>query len=242
MKHIPIVILNKDRLGPLISLVEALRCRDYTNILIIDNKSSYAPLLNWYKEEECNGNIQIFHNTIGATLFDNGTFYRLACELNVEPFCSIIQNHYVFTDSDVVPHKDVPYDFIEQMISVCDEYAVDKVGLGLRLEDLPISEYTDPIRATEAQYWTNRLFNDTYELYQSVVDTTFAVYAPLAQPKWLGNCIRMGGQFTAHHMPWYYDVNQLPEDEAHYLRNLERNKGPVYSQNLKDDLTGKGIL
>jgi hypothetical protein len=34
-------------------------------------------------------------------------------------------------------------------------------------------------------------------------------------------------------MPWYYDINNLPEDEYHYLKNLEHNKGPVYSYKNK---------
>lgn len=242
MKHIPIVILNKDRLDPLILLVNSLRIRGYTNILIIDNKSTYQPLLDWYAGEEATGTIQVFHNTIHATLFDTGTFYRLAFELNVQPFCDIVKDYYVFTDSDVIPHESIPDNFIEQMVALCKQYPIHKIGLGLKIDDLPISAYTDHVINIESQYWADKVSNNEYELYKATIDTTFAIYSPNSKPIWSSNSIRMGGKFVASHMPWYYDMNNLPDDEKYYLQNLERNKGPVYSQNIKDTLTAQGVL
>ena len=60
MKNIPIVILNRDRLYPLIDQVNVLRQKGYNNITIIDNQSTYQPLLEWYKQD----GLDVFYNDI----------------------------------------------------------------------------------------------------------------------------------------------------------------------------------
>jgi len=229
MKQIPIVILNKDRLEPLKLLVDAMRSRDYNNIIVIDNQSTYQPLLDWYKES----GLDVFYNDIEATKFDNGTFYRLSYELQHPKFASIIQDYYVFTDSDVVPVESIPYDFIDNMISIVNKYQLHKVGLGLKIDDLPNVATTEHVVNTESQYWTNRL-DDEYVLFKAPVDTTFAVYAPNTLPIWSDFSLRMGGDYVAKHMPWYYDTNNLPEDELYYLTHLQYGRGPVYSIQVKE--------
>ena len=57
-KNIPIVILNRDRFHPLREQVECLQKYGYNNIIVIDNDSTYQPLLDWYKT----ANINVFHN------------------------------------------------------------------------------------------------------------------------------------------------------------------------------------
>jgi hypothetical protein len=85
--------------------------------------------LEWYRES----NIEVFYNNIPETLYDTGTFYRLAFEIKHKRFIDIVKNYYVFTDSDVIPEDEVPYDFIEHMIEVCSEFSIHKVGLSLRI-------------------------------------------------------------------------------------------------------------
>ena len=60
MKDIKIVILNRDRLYPLMEQVQSLKSRGYNNITIIDNQSAYQPLLDWYKESE----LDVFYNIV----------------------------------------------------------------------------------------------------------------------------------------------------------------------------------
>lgn len=230
MKDTPIIILNKDRLEPLKMLVEALQKRDYTNITIIDNQTTYQPTLDWYKVSGTN----VFINTIDQTLYDTGTFYRLACELNVHPFSELIKNYYVFTDSDVVPQSFAPDDFIDQMISVCKELNVPKVGMGLRIDDLPDNDFSKYVISLEAGMWTNKIPHESYDVYKAGVDTTFAVYAPNVPPLLMQNVVRMGGDFIAKHIPWYYEVANMPADELYYLNNLQANRGPAYSPQVKN--------
>lgn len=238
MKNIPIVILNKDRFHPLVKLVDALHKRDYRNIIVIDNLSTYEPLLEWYKT----ANVTVFFNTHPETRFDNGTLYHLMFDLKLEPFATILKDYYVFTDSDVIPDECVPENFIEDMVKVCEEYDVDKVGLGLRIDNLPSNPQTDSVLHYETPYWNAKINHDDYELYNAVVDTTFAVYGPGRKPLWSRNTIRMGGDFIARHEPWYYDPSNLPEDELYYIKNLQPNKGPTYSMRLKELLQQENII
>jgi fructose-1,6-bisphosphatase/sedoheptulose 1,7-bisphosphatase-like protein len=60
MKNIPIVILNRDRLHPLVEQITSLKSKGYNNITVIDNQSTYPPLLEWYARNE----VDVFHNDI----------------------------------------------------------------------------------------------------------------------------------------------------------------------------------
>jgi len=46
----------------------------------------------------------------------------------------------------------------------------------------------------------------------------------------------MGGRYVARHVPWYYDIKNLPEDELYYLKNLKPNRGPTYSMQVKKSI------
>ena len=49
-RDIPIIINNYNRLTMLKKLIDSLTSRGYTNIVILDNQSTYPPLLEWYAE------------------------------------------------------------------------------------------------------------------------------------------------------------------------------------------------
>lgn len=241
MKNIPIMILNKDRLDPLKQLIGSLQIRGYTNIAVIDNKSTYPPLLEWY--EHSAKTITIFHNRVDATFYDNSTFYRLAAESQISPFKEIMQNYYINTDSDVVLEDSVPHDFVEHMFEVSQQFPeMDKIGLGLKINDLPYTPHGRGILKTEAPYWMSKIPHDNYELYRAPVDTTFALYGPNKPALWSEKSIRMCGKYLIRHLPWYYDNDNLPPDELHYIKNLEDKKGPAYSWRVKTELQGAGKL
>ena len=233
MKQIPIVILNRDRLDPTKKLVEALHKRGYFNITIIDNQSTYEPLLDWYKTS----NLDVFHNDIPETLYDTGTLYRLAVEVKHPKFVDIVKDYYIFTDSDTVPVEELPENFVEHMVEICAKHNLHKVGLGLKIDDLPLDQSpAQKALAAEEQYWNGKIIDNGFELYPAPIDTTFAVYSPNSPALWGRTCYRMGGDYMVRHMPWYYDIANLPEDELYYLQNLPGGRGPCYSWEIKQML------
>ena len=240
MKNIPIVIQNKDRLNSLKLVVEELHKRNYFNIIIIDNQSSYPPLLEWYNKS----GLDIFYNNIPETKYDSGTFAVLsgktdyAPEINHPKFSELVKDYYVLTDSDIIPIDELPENFIEDIINLHKKYnnQKHKIGLGLKIDDLPVHlELSYKAYIAESKYWVSKIEDDQFEIYSAPIDTTFAVYAPNTVPGWGNNCFRLGGKYMAKHTPWYYDPNNLPEDEKYYLEHLQP-KMSDYSWVMKNSI------
>ena len=65
-----------------------------------------------------------------------------------------------------------------------------------------------------------RIENDEYELYDSNLDTTFCLINN--KYKGVNKCsgIRVAGNFTAKHLPWYkdYSKNNIPQDETDFYK------------------------
>jgi hypothetical protein len=216
MKNIPIVILNRDRLYPLIDQVDVLRRKGYNNITIIDNQSTYQPLLDWYKESE----LDVFHNNIT----ENSCHAFRDLVLSGHPkFIDIISNWYVFNDSDIIPLETVPDNFINDLIEYAVRHQRPKVGMSIKIDDL---DMTYPLNAWvhsyESTYWTNAIVDGDVELYPHPIDTTFAVHAPGMIPTWSDNTLRVGAPYIVKHAPFYYNPESLPDDEKYYLANMNK--------------------
>ena len=216
MKHTPIVILNRDRLHPLVEQVEVLQKKGYTNIVIIDNQSTYQPLLDWYKIS----GVDVFVNDIVPN--SNKAFLQLV-QAGHPKFLQIISSWYVFNDSDIIPEEQAPDNFIEDLINYAIKYGKSKVGMSIRIDDIdlnyPLNKW---VHGYESDYWTNGVLDGDVWLYPHPIDTTFAVHAPGAMPDWSSDTLRVGTPYIVKHAPFYYDPENLPEDEKYYLEHMNR--------------------
>jgi hypothetical protein len=217
MKNIPIIILNRDRYHPLVEQVHALQSRGYNNITIIDNQSTYVPLLTWYNT--CG--LDIFYNNI--TENSNMAFRDLV--LTGHPkFAQIISNWYVFNDSDIIPTNTVPDNFIDDLVGFAIRHHKTKVGLSIKIDDInldyPLNAW---VYGYESTYWTNGIEDNGIQLYPHPIDTTFAVHAPGTLPTWSNDTLRVGDPYIAKHAPFYYNPQNLPEDEKYYLKHMNKN-------------------
>ena len=216
MKNTPIVILNRDRLYPLIEQVEALRSRGYNNITIIDNQSTYSPLLEWYKQS----GLDIFYNNITE---NSCHAFRDLINSNHPKFKEIISDWYVFNDSDIIPIESVPDNFIEDLINYAKKYSIQKVGMSIKIDDIDLNYPLNAwVHSYESTYWTNAIIDGDVELYPHPIDTTFAVHAPGVIPTWSNNTLRAGVPYIVKHAPFYFDPNNLPEDEKYYLSHMNK--------------------
>jgi hypothetical protein len=215
-KKIPIVILNRDRLYPLIEQVTVLKSYGYHNITIIDNRSTYQPLLDWYKQSD----IDVFYNDITE---NSCHAFRDLVLCGHERFNKIISDWYVFNDSDIIPEKTAPDDFIEHMIAYAIKYGKTKVGMSIRIDDIdrtyPLNEW---VYSYESLYWTNEIIDGDVKLYPHPIDTTFAVHAPNILPTWSNDTLRVGNPYIVKHAPFYYDPDNLPLDEQYYLQHMNK--------------------
>lgn len=205
---IPCVILNYNRLSTTERLCDQLTVLGYNNIYILDLGSTYPELLNWYKG--CSYTVTMADNIGHTGLWTSGYIKQFSNW----PFIAV-------SDSDIELNIDTPKGFIEQMIIAAKDYYMDKVGLAIEYRDITNPLYKEIITPIEERYWRDRIADLTgaingneRELYNAPVDTTFCVVKPNL-PYRIGG-IRIAGNYTCKHVPWYQDFNNLTEEEQYY--------------------------
>lgn len=222
---IPIFINSFNRLGCLQRLVDWLLAAGYRRIYILDNASSYEPLLKYYASLPYKApQVQVVllgQNMGHKALWDSGVLETLniACP-------------YVYTDSDVVPSEHCPKDVLRHLLAILRKYPyLKKVGLGLITEDITFFD-AEKIQAQEQSFYLHEI---EPELYFGAVDTTFALYRNYRHYN-IYVAARTTGNYMARHLPWYYDYENLPEDERYYIEQANASAG------LIEDLKGRKLL
>jgi len=121
---------------------------------------------------------------------------------------------FVITDGDL-DISQVPDDAIEKLNTALNRNPdVGKAGLSLRIDDVPDSVLKNDIIGYESRHWIERREPNCFF---AQVDTTFALYCPrrlhLLEADWW-RAVRLDEPYTARHLPWYEDPENLPESYA----------------------------
>jgi FkbM family methyltransferase len=127
---------------------------------------------------------------------------------------------FVLTDPDLELNPNLPPTFLDTLAELAVTHGASKLGLALDISDPSLfleGNYTEgrTIAEHEAQFWTQRIPHPTYELYRAGLDTTFCVVNKRVYDT--PSChIRIAGDFTAKHIPWYKQnpLYTLPENYA----------------------------
>lgn len=199
----PVFIICHDRFKPLKKLVDWLEDEGMHNIYLVDNASTYPPLLEYYDQtpyEVIRLNANIGHTSPWVT----GIVSMYAKD---QP--------YIVTDPDVIPAKG-SHGAVERFCELLTKYPERrKVGFGLKINDLPDHyELKKHVIAWEKRYWSTEKEPGVYD---AEIDTTFAVYRKDAGYV-LGPSLRTGGKYVARHEPWYID-SANPSEEIRYYRS-----------------------
>ena len=155
-------------LGCLQRLIGWLQQAGYGNLYIIDNASTYPPLLEYLTWLQ-NGRATVMRlkkNAGPRVLWRQKLLDRLG-----------IETEYVYTDPDVVPSEECPHDLVGKLQSVLNDHPnVAAAGVGLRLDDLPDTyAHKAAAIAWESQFWLRPAGPG---LFYAPIDTTFALYRP----------------------------------------------------------------
>lgn len=211
INSIPVIINNRNRLTTTKKLVEDLQSRNTTNIWIIDNDSNYQPLLDWYDTLE-NVRVLKHHNAGHLALFSLGIIHEVEGE-----WC-------FYTDSDIELNPKMPINYQQQMVELAVRHNIDKIGLALDTSDLP-SHYVfkNMVIGNEARWWLDEVEEN---VYSADTDTTFCLIKKVDQFK----SLRIAGDFTCKHIPWYIDLNNLDEEEEFYLSNNDSSRVTQYTR------------
>lgn len=219
-KTTPIFIISRDRLEPLRKLVDWLESAGYEKLYIVDNDSSYPPLVK-YLSESYHQILYLDKNVGHTSPWDSGI---------VEVFSH--KKYYVVTDPDVIPAEACPPDVIERLHALLLKYPLYiKAGLGLKIDDLP-DHYAlkNEVIAWESQFWQNEIGPD---LFEAGVDTTFALYCP-GSVYAIHPSLRTGGDLVAHHLPWYVDNQKLTAEDKYYREHASSSINSWDSDILRD--------
>ena len=205
--NVPIFIISFNRLTYLEGLVNRFRKMGYTNINIIDNHSTYPPLLDYYKKTDCK-------------VFKLSKNYGHMAFWECDRFNCFREDLYVVTDPDIMPVEECPNDFVEQLYKCLKRHPkLKKAGLSLKIDDIPAEiPLHDEIIKWEKKYNNIRILGLNYCVAD--VDTTLALYIPDSLDI-SGNflsAVRLGYPYQARHLPWYKIKADITEEDFYYAR------------------------
>lgn len=230
MSDIPVFVNVFNRFTCLHKQLERFNELGFSNVILIDNGSTYPPLVEF---------LRTTHHPI-VQLGGNGGSYSLWYENLFERFdiCKKFRDsYYVYTDPDCIPIPDCPADVLEYLRDALEAYpletypTVKKIGMGLRIDNLPPYEHTKVILDWESKNWVHEVFPN---LYRGNIDTTFCMYRPKGP---IGNqpALRTGFPYVAEHLPWYEDRDNLSGETQYYIKYAQ----PEWTHWYKD-LKGAG--
>lgn len=212
-KKIPIIINSFNRLTYLKKLINALGAKGYHNIIILDNNSSYQPLLDYYDSIPYRV-IKLNKNYGHFALWDSGLID------------SFNDGFFVYTDPDVLPIESCSNSFMLKFLYALIRYPeYRKAGFGIKLDDLP-DTYSKKyqVLSWESKFWSIPIGND---LYKAHIDTTFALYEPFYDvdpySKDFYNALRTGGSMLVQHLPWYVDSSNMSPEDKYYFSSANES-------------------
>lgn len=179
------------------------------NIMILDNKSTCEDTVRYLK-------------TLPHTVFwrDENLGPWISPHVNSDIY-DILPSKFILTDPDLQFNPNLPSNFIEIMAELSDRHSCEKIGFALDISDFGDmfqSRYVDELTIYdwEKTFWERKVDDATYELYNSDIDTTFC----LINKQHINNeyHIRIAGNFTAKHLPWYRN-NKIHNDYENYTQS-----------------------
>jgi FkbM family methyltransferase len=177
----------------------------YKNIQILNNKSTCLNTINFLN----NVDVKVINN-----INNSGPWIT---QHNNKHIYDILPDKFILTDPDLKLNENIPSNFIEILLNLSQKYQTPKIGFALDISDFEKMYKTNnycnskSIYDWEKQFWVNKINDDNYELYLSDIDTTFCLINKNIINN--NNNIRVAGNFTAKHLPWYteHDIHNVYE-------------------------------
>lgn len=209
-----IYINNFNRLESLRKMCEIL---NRFEIIIIDNGSTYPPLLEWYK-------------TVPYRIIRTVNHGRLALWKTRE-YASFSDQYFVLTDSDLDLSL-IPNDWHKVLMAGLEHQFVVKSGFSIFLNDLPDTEMASKVKSIEGNYYKDRLHTGHY---LAPIDTTFAIYdrkrldmfrldfdaEDIGIQSFFYSAVRAPYPYSVRHLPWYLTKENLTEEDKYYINTAK---------------------
>lgn len=150
------------------------------------------------------------------------------------PIYDVLPDTFGYTDPDLLFNRHLPADFIQQLTNVCDHFKCFKAGFALpyqvehsltdrrmksSLGNIVPFDKLVTVPQWESRFWNKPLKHDRLEVYAAPIDTTFAIYHKKHYNGDFFDAVRVAGDFSALHMPWFPDLDLLsPQHRSAYLK------------------------
>ena len=211
-RAVPIFINARDRVGVMKNLIDWLLDAGYKNLLILDNDSTYPKLLEYYSELEKISEVKVIR-------LKKNLGYKALWKSNILEKLNI-STPYVYTDPDVVPLENCPKDFVLTLYEILNSHReFRKVGTALVWEDITFYD-KDFWQRTEKNFEEQARINELFGYAN--IDTTFALYSNTRSYS-LRFSLRTLENLRCRHLPWYFDYDNLPEDEKYYIEHADKS-------------------
>lgn len=226
--HTPVFLICRDRVAPLSQLVYWLEAEGFENLVLVDNDSTYPPLLEFYEETP--------HRVVrlGRNVGHHSPWLPELAAIRGD------RDAYVVSDPDVIPEP-LAGGAVQRFADLLNRYpGYAKAGFGLRIDDLPDRyAHRDAVLRWEAEAWQREVEPG---VFHAPIDTTFALYRAGAGFS-LGPALRTGAPFLAKHEPWYRVDAHTDEELTYYYARAQSSDAtwrPDAKDDMYDDRSGSG--
>lgn len=225
---IPLIIPTFNNVTYTRNIVDFFYKKNFSNIIILDNASSFEPMID-YLNVLCKDLDVVFQkNNYGPRQINDESIYKLLPE------------YFIVTDPDLGFNSKFPVEFINILVEISNAYSVFKVGSALNLDiqhpNILDNEYiihnaTQTIRSIEQSYYVNKVGeNNKFSIWKAPIDTTFALYNKKYMTKNFFDGLRLDGIFLADHYGWF-NPPPIPEKELLF-----------YTSNIFEDISSTEVL
>lgn len=206
---IPVYVNTFNRLTTTRRLCEQIAALDNAVPIVVDNASTWEPLLEWY--EQCPFEVIRLTDNLGHHApWKCGATSRMN------------EGYYCVTDCDL-DLEGVPVDLMHTLTVPLISWTAPPVksGVALRIDDLPV--WQTQVKDWESRFWRQPIA-DRFKVirYWAPIDTTLAMYranTPVRIATRVAGIksVRTAGPYTARHMPWYLDPTSLDDENKNYF-------------------------
>jgi len=216
---IPIFIISHDRLKVLReSILSFKQIGTPYQVIIHDNNSTYRPTLEYLKSLEDKDNFTVVYNKTNDLNSVSVTIKTFMATSNCQ--------YYVVSDPDIALFN-VDADILEVYQHFLDSNPrIIAAGPMLEIKDIP--DYY-PLKALAIQRHTDQFWHKEPVPYQwqgkeihyqsAHIDTTFAMYRRSFTFKNYNIGVRLYQPYSARHLDWYIDPDNMSADQKYYLAN-----------------------
>lgn len=232
---LPIIVISYNNYKYVKNTIDQLEAFGLLNqVTVLDNNSSCTDTLNYL--------FKLAEKTEAKVIFRESNEGPWICSWKNADIYHSLPDKFIVTDPDLQFNKNLPKNFCEILVNLSDHYQCNKIGFALDIADSHLMFQTphyanqQTIKDWETHFWDKQLDTSNtswthLELYQAEIDTTFCLVNKLAT----GENIRVAGDFTAKHLPWYRDnsIYSLHENYSLATFNIKQNTISTISKIIK---------